>query len=215
MRLPACRLQLQQQLVATGRRALRGLDAGVLCGSALQERSDFLTMNCAGGWADTVGVSSVSGSMLDLSFAGAPPGAAARCRAQLRLPLRPQRWPCRARVQAGRCPACLARFPSPSAPSALLVRPRALAPPGGSISVDTAKNAQAYGDVKPSQVLDGAVEPPPEMQVRWRWRWCCRCGGWWLQLLSAGRGRGRAVRHAGIAAAAAACCRRPRCAMPS
>lgn len=57
------------ELLAAGRRRLRGLDVELLCGSSLQDRPDFLTLNCAGGWADTVGVSSVGGSMLDLSFA--------------------------------------------------------------------------------------------------------------------------------------------------
>lgn len=96
--------QFQEQLLAKGKRTLRGLDASVLCGWSLQERADFLTMNCAGGMVDTVGVSSVSGGIFDLSFAG------------------------------------------------------------GSLSVDRAKNAAAYGDVKPSQILDGTLEPPPEMQ---------------------------------------------------
>lgn len=117
-------VQFQEQLLATGRRSLRGLDASVLCGSALQvrawgsrrhagmqcskpgaaavheagrmsgspsgssnpgrrglrggwslpcglqERSDFLTMNCAGGGIDMVGVSSVKGGCVDISFAG-------------------------------------------------------------------------------------------------------------------------------------------------
>lgn len=31
--------------------------------------------------------------------------------------------------------------------------------------MDHAKNAAAYGDVKLAAVLDGTVEPPPEMQV--------------------------------------------------
>lgn len=35
-----------------------------------QERSDFLTMNCAGGGINMVGVSSVKGGCFDLSFAG-------------------------------------------------------------------------------------------------------------------------------------------------
>ena len=35
-----------------------------------QERSDFLTMNCAGGGIDMVGVSSVKGGCVDISFAG-------------------------------------------------------------------------------------------------------------------------------------------------
>lgn len=97
--------QFQQQLLAEGKRGLRGLDAAVLCGSSLQERPDFLTMNCLGGMVDTVGVSVCSGGMFDLSFAG------------------------------------------------------------GSLSVDRAKNAAAYGDdIKPSQIVDGTVEPPPEMQ---------------------------------------------------
>ncbi|KAL4448941.1 hypothetical protein ABPG77_007658 [Micractinium sp. CCAP 211/92] len=97
--------QLQEQLLARGSRPLRGLDAAVLCGSSLQERSDFLTMNCIGGLADTVGVSTVKGAGFDISFAG------------------------------------------------------------GSLSVDTAKNASVYGDgVKPSQILNGTVDSPPEMQ---------------------------------------------------
>lgn len=63
-------LQFQQQLLATGKRSLRGLDAALLCGSTLQDRADFLTTNCVGGLSDTVGVSSVSGGIFDLSFAG-------------------------------------------------------------------------------------------------------------------------------------------------
>lgn len=35
-----------------------------------QERSDFLSMNCIGGLADTVGVSTVKGAGFDISFAG-------------------------------------------------------------------------------------------------------------------------------------------------
>ncbi len=35
-----------------------------------QERSDFLTMNCAGGGSDMVGVSSIKGGCFDISFAG-------------------------------------------------------------------------------------------------------------------------------------------------
>lgn len=62
--------QLQERLLARGSHPLRGLDASVLCGTALQERCDFLTMNCAGGMTDTVGVSTVMGGTFDLSFAG-------------------------------------------------------------------------------------------------------------------------------------------------
>ena len=63
-------LQLQQELLARGRHSLRGLDAGLQCGSALQERSDFITQNCAGGGSiDAVGISSVSGGIFDLSAA--------------------------------------------------------------------------------------------------------------------------------------------------
>lgn len=32
--------------------------------------------------------------------------------------------------------------------------------------VDAARNALVYGDAKPAAVLSGAVEPPPEFQVR-------------------------------------------------
>ncbi|PRW33059.1 hypothetical protein C2E21_8119 [Chlorella sorokiniana] len=96
--------QFQEQLLATGRRSLRGLDAAVLCGSALQERSDFLTMNCAGGGIDMVGVSSVKGATFDISFAG------------------------------------------------------------GSISIDAARNSTAYGGATPAQIINGSVDPPPEMQ---------------------------------------------------
>ncbi|EFN51244.1 hypothetical protein CHLNCDRAFT_141269 [Chlorella variabilis] len=118
----------QEQLLAKGKRTLRGLDASVLCGWSLQERADFLTMNCAGGMVDTVGVSSVSGGIFDLSFAG---------------------------KRGGRQPGA-APHPRREAPPA----------PCGSLSVDRAKNAAAYGDVKPSQILDGTLEPPPEMQAR-------------------------------------------------
>ena len=98
----------KQQLLSAGKRRLSGLDAALLCGASLQDRSDLLTMNCAGGAAsELVGVSTVRGGMLDLSFAT------------------------------------------------------------GGISVDAARNAEAYGaGVKPSQVLDGTVDPPPEMQAR-------------------------------------------------
>ncbi|KAI7845815.1 hypothetical protein COHA_000726 [Chlorella ohadii] len=54
--------QFQEELLANGRRSLRGLDAA--------ERSDFLTMNCAGGGSDMVGVSSIKGGCFDISFAG-------------------------------------------------------------------------------------------------------------------------------------------------
>lgn len=37
---------------------------------------------------------------------------------------------------------------------------------GGSLALDSAKNVAAYGDVKPAQILDGTLNPPPEMQVR-------------------------------------------------
>lgn len=64
-------------------------------------------MNCVGGLADTVGVSTVRGGILDVSFAG------------------------------------------------------------GSLRVDAARNAEAYGPgVAPAAILDGTVDPPPEMQAR-------------------------------------------------
>lgn len=34
--MPLCVVQFQEQLLATGRRPLRGLDTSVLCGSTLQ-----------------------------------------------------------------------------------------------------------------------------------------------------------------------------------
>lgn len=133
--------------MTTGKRALRGLDAALLCGSMLQERADFLTMNCVGGMADTVGVSSVSGGIFDLSFAGEPchrvPAAACgQCTALSWLGQATTQACCA--LSGGRCYPCS----------------------GGSLAVDRAKNAAAYGDVKASQILDGTVEPPPEMQVR-------------------------------------------------
>ncbi|PSC73000.1 p-type h+-atpase isoform C [Micractinium conductrix] len=62
--------QLQQRLSAGHSYPIRGLDAGASCGSSLQERSDFLSLNCAGGLVDTVGVSTTRGAILDVSFAG-------------------------------------------------------------------------------------------------------------------------------------------------
>lgn len=53
---------------------------------------------------------------------------------------------------------------------------------GGGISVAHAKNVEAYGDVKPAHILDGTVEPPPEMQVR------AGQPGAWLQDHSPARG---------------------------
>lgn len=78
----------------------------MLCGSALQERPDFLTMNCTGGLPNTVGVSTATGGVFDISFAS------------------------------------------------------------GSIRVDAARNAEAYGaEVKPAHILNGTIDPPPEMQA--------------------------------------------------
>lgn len=57
-----------------------------------------------------------------------------------------------------------------------------MCPVGGSLSVDRAKNAAAYGDVKPSQILDGTLEPPPEMQAR-------VCASWLVGLLMSMRAR--------------------------
>ena len=63
--------QFQEQLLATGRRGLRGLDAAVICGSSLHDRPDLLTLSCGGGgMSGTVGVSAVRGGIFDLSFAG-------------------------------------------------------------------------------------------------------------------------------------------------
>jgi hypothetical protein len=33
------------------------------------------------------------------------------------------------------------------------------------MSVDSAKNAAVYGSMTPRQILDGTIDPPPEMQV--------------------------------------------------
>ena len=65
--------QLQDGLLATGRRPLVGLDAACLCGTSLSSRADpLLLLGCASGLHGTVAVSRVTGGLLDISFAGAP-----------------------------------------------------------------------------------------------------------------------------------------------
>jgi lipid-binding SYLF domain-containing protein len=83
--------------------SIAGIDVNFGCGTSIVERADVIAAN-AGGDLNTLGVTKVSGAMLDLSFAR------------------------------------------------------------GSLRIDQERHAGLYGDKTPSQVLSGAVEPPPEMQ---------------------------------------------------
>lgn len=108
----------------------------VLPASLAQERSDFLTMNCIGGLADTVGVSTVKGAGFDISFAG---------ERGTRSALIPPAW----RPAGTRSHICQALVASTDAGSNCLLTPALecsiSSHAGGSLSVDTAKNASVYG----------------------------------------------------------------------